>query len=95
MFEWLYKTAGLAYREAWAVVQIFEQTKNMWSSFSFKGFFAGIMAVVELFGMLLFGFPTTPRGQELNLDGYELVMYDEFDGDTLNTDLWNYLFTLF
>ena len=90
MFEWLYKTAGLAYREAWAVVQIFEQTKNMWTSFSFKGFFAGIMAVVELFGMLLFGFPTTPRGQELNLDGYELVMYDEFDSDTLNTDLWNY-----
>ena len=90
MFEWLYKTAGLAYREAWAVVQIFEQTKNMWSSFSFKGFFAGIMAVLELFGMLLFGFPTTPRGQELNLDGYELVMCDEFEGDTLNTDLWNY-----
>ncbi len=88
MFEWLYKTVGLAYREAWAVVQIFEQTKEMWSSFSFKGFFAGIMAILELFGMLLFGLPTTPRGQELNLEGYKLVLCDEFEGDTLNTELW-------
>ena len=90
MFDWLYKTVGLAYREAWAVVEIFEHTKEMWSSFSIKGFFSGIMAVVELFGMLLFGFPTTPRGQELNLSGYELVFCDEFDGDSLNTDIWNY-----
>ena len=90
MFDWLTDTLGLAYREAWAVVQIFEQTKEMWSSFSFKGFFAGIMAILELFGMLLFGLPTTPRGQELNLEGYKLVMCDEFEGDTLNTDLWNY-----
>ncbi len=90
MFDWLYKTVGLAYREAWAVVQIFEQTKQMWTGFSIKGFFAGIMAIVELFGMLLFGLPTTPRGQELNLDGYELVMYDEFEGDSLNTDIWQH-----
>ena len=90
MFDWLYHTLGLAYREAWAVVQIFEHTKNMWTGFSIKGFFAGIMAIFELFGMLLFSFPTTPRGQELNLDGYELVMYDEFEGDSLNTDIWQH-----
>ena len=88
MFDWLYKTVGLAYREAWAIVQIFEQTKNMWSSFSFKGFFAGIMAIIELFGLLLFGLPVNPHGQELNLDGYELVLYDEFEGNTLNEELW-------
>ncbi len=90
MFDWLYKTLGLAYREAWAVVQIFENAKEMFTGFSLKGFFAGLMAIFELFGMLLFGLPTTPRGQELNLDGYSLVMYDEFEGDTLNTDLWQY-----
>ena len=90
MFDWLYKTAGLAYREAWAIVQIFEQTKEMWSSFSIKGFFAGIMAIFELFGMLFFSLPTTPRGQELNLDGYSLVMYDEFEGDSLNTEIWQH-----
>lgn len=90
MFDWLYKTVGLAYREAWAIVQIFENIKEMFTGFSLKGFFAGIMAVVELFGMLLFGAPTTPRGQELNLDGYQLVLYDEFDGDSLNTDIWKH-----
>ncbi len=88
MFDWLYKTVGLAYREAWAIVEIFEHTKEMWTGFSIKGFFAGLMAIFELFGMLFFGLPTTPRGEELNLDGYSLVMYDEFEGDTLNTDLW-------
>ena len=88
MFEWLYKTVGLAYREAWSIVQIFEETKEMWTSFSFKGFFAGIMAIFELLGMLLAGSPVTPRGQELNLDGYELVLYDEFEDDTLDTELW-------
>ncbi|MBR3588949.1 MAG: glycoside hydrolase family 16 protein [Clostridia bacterium] len=88
MFEWLYKTVGLAYREAWAIVQIFEHTKEIWSSFSIKGFFAGIMAIFELFGMLLFGHPITPSGQELNLDEYKLVLYDEFEGDSLNTNLW-------
>ncbi len=90
MFDWLYKTVGLAYREAWAVVKIFEHTKEMWTSFSFKGFFAGFMAVIEFFGMLLFGYPTTPRGQELNLEGYSLVMYDEFEGDSLNTEIWQH-----
>lgn len=59
MFDWLVN-AGLAHREAWAVVQVFENIKEMWTSFSFKGFFAGFMAVLELFGMLLFGLPTTP-----------------------------------
>ena len=88
MFDWLTDTLGLAYREAWAVVQIFEQTKEMWSGFSFRGFFAGIVAIIELFGMLLFGTPTTPRGQELNLEGYELVFCDEFEADTLDTELW-------
>ncbi len=88
MFDWLYKTLGLAYREAWAVVQIFEKAKEMWSGFSIKGFFAGLMAIFELFGMLLFGSPVTPNGEELNLEDYKLVLYDEFEGDTLNTDIW-------
>ena len=88
MFNWLYETVGLAYREAWSIVQIFEHTKNMWTSFSLKGFFSGIVAIIELLGMLLTGSPVTPRGQELNLNEYQLVLYDEFEGDTLNTDIW-------
>lgn len=35
-------------------------------------------------------FPMTPIGEELDLDGYDLVFYDEFDGDELDTDVWEY-----
>ena len=30
------------------------------------------------------------RGPKLNLDGYELVFFDDFKGDELNLDLWEY-----
>ena len=29
-------------------------------------------------------------GDDLNLDGYELVFYDEFDGDSLDTSVWEH-----
>ena len=29
-------------------------------------------------------------GNDLNLDGYELVFYDEFDGDSLDTSVWEH-----
>lgn len=38
------------------------------------------MAVIELLGCLVFDTPRTPRGQKLNLDGYSLVFFDDFDG---------------
>ena len=38
------------------------------------------MVVIELLGCLVFDTPRTPRGQELNLDGYNLVFFDDFDG---------------
>ncbi len=79
---------GLVYREEWALRGIFTHLGNMFTGFSIKGFFAGFMAVIELIGMLLFGLPVSPRGQELDLTGYELVLYDEFEGDTLDYDIW-------
>lgn len=86
--DWIIKTFGLVYREAWAVNKITEYFGKMFSGFSVKGFISSIMAIVELLSMLLFGTPVSPRGEELNLDGYSLVFYDEFEGDTLNTDWW-------
>ena len=38
------------------------------------------MVVIELLGCLVLDTPRTPRGQELNLDGYNLVFFDDFDG---------------
>ena len=43
-----------------------------------------------MFACVLFDKPVTPRGQELDLTGYSIVFEDEFDGDKLNTDVWNY-----
>ena len=80
---------GLVYREEWAVTRIFEEISNIAGNYSIKGLISTIVIISELAGMLFFGLPVSPRGQELDLTGYELVMYDEFDGDSLNTDLWH------
>lgn len=88
MLDKIVEALGLVFREEWAFRNIFYYTQQAFSSFSFKGFFAGILAAIEMVGMLLFGFPTTPRGAELDLTGYDLVVYDEFEGDTLDFDVW-------
>ena len=88
MLDKIIETLGLVYREEWALRGIFSHLGEMFTGFSVKGFFAGLMAVAELCGMLLFGLPVTPRGQELDLTGYELVFYDEFEGDTLDMENW-------
>lgn len=78
----------LSIREVWAIEKFFEYFKNLFSTFSIKGFVSTLLAMFEIIQMLILGYPLTPRGQELDLTGYSLVMYDEFEGDTLNTDLW-------
>ena len=46
------------------------------------------MAVIELLGCLVFDTPRTPRGQKLNLDGYSLVFFDDFDGGSAQVVCW-------
>lgn len=88
-FDFL-RDLGLSIREVWAVEKLFENLGNMFSSFSIKGFISSFMVVVEMIGMLIFGLPTTPAGQKLDLSDYSLVFCDEFDGDTLNLDVWQH-----
>ena len=90
MVEWIIEKLGLVYRESWALREAAESFKGIFDNFSFKGAVAGGVAVVELMSMLLFGTPVSPRGQEIDLSGYELVFYDEFEGDTLDLDKWYY-----
>ncbi|MBR2868123.1 MAG: glycoside hydrolase family 16 protein [Clostridia bacterium] len=90
MLDKIYELLQLSYREIWAVEKLFEYARNLFTGFSFKGFFSGIMAIIEILQMLIFGLPLTPRGQALDLTGYNVVVYDEFEGDTLNTDIWEY-----
>ena len=56
--------------------------------FSGKRILAGLLAAVELFGAAVFKLPVHPHGDAPDLSGYELVLFDDFDGDALDTDVW-------
>ncbi len=56
--------------------------------FTGKRLLSGLLFLIELPAMLLFGAPMTPCGPELDLTGYEMVFCDEFEGDELNLDVW-------
>ncbi|HOD02216.1 MAG: Endo-1,3-1,4-beta-glycanase ExsH [Firmicutes bacterium ADurb.Bin300] len=47
-------------------------------------------AMGEYMGVLLADTATTPRGEALDLSGYETVFFDDFNSDTLNTEAWAY-----
>ena len=88
MSDWIIDLFGMSYREIWTFSNIFSHLKNIFTGFSFKGFIASVVAICDLLTMLLFSAPVPPRGQELNLDDYQLVFVDEFDQDELDTDKW-------
>lgn len=87
---WLSEKLGLVFREQWALENLFNGIKNLFKSRSLKGFIATVVVIAEMAGMLLFGYPTTPNGEPLDLTGYELVFYDDFEGTELNMDKWTY-----
>lgn len=91
MFEtFLTEVLKLAPRQMWGVEQQLYYFTEIFTSFSPKKIIASILAIIELFGLTLFDAPTTPRGQELDLSGYSIVFEDEFNGSSLNTDVWEY-----
>lgn len=58
--------------------------------FSGKRVLAGLLAAVNLFGAAMFKLPVRPYGDAPDLTGYEQVLFDDFEGDTLNDDVWYY-----
>ena len=56
--------------------------------FTGKRMLAGLLAAVELFCAAVFKLPVHPLGDSVDLTGYELVLFDDFNGDTLDTDVW-------
>ena len=62
---------------------------GLFKSGSFKGFFAGILAIFQLIGALIFDTPVTPYGNKINLDEWTLTWSDEFSGDSLDTSVWS------
>lgn len=53
----------------------------------FKGLISFLMVIFSSIS-LLFGLPTLPKGEELDLDKFELTWSDEFDGDSLDLTKW-------
>ena len=49
-----------------------------------------LLTIFEIFGVVLFDAPRTPRGPQLDLAGYHEVFRDDFDGDSLDLDVWEY-----
>ena len=64
--------------------------KRAFTAGSVKKAVAALLVVVELIGLTVFDYPAKPVGEELDLAGYELVFEDEFEGNVLNTDVWQY-----
>ncbi len=91
MFEtFLTEVLKLAPRQMWGVEQQLHYLTEIFTSFSPKKIVASLLAIIELCGLTLFDLPTTPRGEALDLSGYSLVFEDEFETETLNTDVWEY-----
>lgn len=91
MLESLMNLFKLAFRQKLAVYGIIDIFKNFAANFlAPKKFLSSILIVAELIGCVLFDSPVTPRGQELDLTGYNLVFCDEFDGDTLDMEAWRH-----
>jgi len=49
-----------------------------------------LLTIFEIFGVILFDAPRTPRGPQLDLTGYSVVLEDNFDGGALDLDVWEY-----
>lgn len=91
MLEKLFDLMNLAFRQRESIYRIANIVKSVFANgIHPQRIIAVFVAVIEMFGSIIFDAPLTPAGQELNLDGYNLVFCDEFDGSHLNTDVWEF-----
>lgn len=92
MFADFIKTLlSLNYRESWALDNILLRLDSLIKfAVEPRKILATVAAVLQLFGMLLFDKPIDPIGAPLNLDGYEMVFCDEFNGDSLDMSKWQH-----
>ena len=86
----LVEVLKLAPRQMWGFEQLMVIIKDLVSSFSMQKLAAYFMAILEFLGLVILDTPVTPRGDELDLTGYSLVFEDEFEGDSLDTTVWDY-----
>ena len=91
MFDkFLTEVLKLAPWQMWGVELQRRYIKKAFTADSAKKAIAALLVVFELIGLTVFDRPVRPLGDELDLTGYELVFEDEFEGNALNTDVWDY-----
>ena len=86
----IFELLGMATRQITAANEILPAIGRIFKelfSFDFKGAFAMIVAVVQLFGMLIFDTPITPYKDSIDMDKFELVWEDNFDNG-FDTTRW-------
>lgn len=79
-----------AQRQKNAFYGIGDTIRSIFDGFSFRKLIASFMIIIECLGCIIFDHPVTPRGQTLDLTGYREVFCDDFDGDSLNMDVWQH-----
>lgn len=92
MLEKIMDLLDLAVRQKEAIYGVGRAFSSMLESGGdfFRKVIALFLAFFEMFGSVLFDTGITPKGEKLDLTGYSLVFSDDFDGDSLNTDVWAY-----
>ncbi len=78
-----------SYREIVALKRLWAAVKKLPAAIlGFSKLKATVLIIAELLSMLLLQTPLTPRGEQINLDEWQIVWQDEFDGDKLDTTKW-------
>jgi len=77
-------------RELNALCDLGKFIRQLFSCGGLKRAGALLLAIFEIFSMLLFGTPRTPMGPALDLTDYSVVFEDNFDGSTLDLSKWEY-----
>ncbi len=90
MIELISRMLGLVFREQWALQNIFDGLGDLLRGGGARGIVATFTMIFQMFNMLAAGEAVDAWGPELDLTGYELVFEDEFEGEELNLDLWQY-----
>lgn len=90
MLEQIMDALKFAYRQKEAIYRVNQVFMSLFEGgFHPRRIISLFIAAIEtILGIADVGL--TPLGQNLDLTGYSLVFCDEFDGDSVNTDLWYY-----
>lgn len=90
MLEFLYKLLGWRYGQINAFEYFLTVAKKLFTGNVPAGrFIPTIVALFQIFNAAAWKTPMKFSGEPLDLTGYELAIDENFDGDSLNEDLWH------